>query len=127
MEAKNIEKKDDSKEIGLRMAAEVIISTLERVDERKDPGVRHLIVLDKLLTLIDIAMSAYIINANDVSQDTKDRILTATNMIKGKIKDLEEWVEQPYRLDHPYGNQIMKKAEEDFNSKAETLESNDDI
>lgn len=121
----NNTKIDKSKDESVLIATQSILSILNRNDKRKDPVTRQLLFVDKILSVLDIIVSMYIFNSNDLSENTKAEVKQVANMIRNKFEELEEHIEQPYSLNHPYGLQMMKEAGEHFASSASKFKSLD--
>lgn len=112
---------DENKDRNLMIAAQAILSIIERNDKRKDPVVRNLLFVDKILSLLDTVLAGYIQTADDVSDNTKSEVKKAVNYLRVKFEELEDHIEQPYDPSHPYGNRMMKEAGEHFSKASQVL------
>ena len=72
--------------------------------------------LEKLLLVQDVVLGT--LNNVDVSDDLGERIKKLAKEVNVEIDGLIDWIQQPtYSPDHSVGINMMKNAEQDFNSQ----------
>lgn len=90
-----------------------------------DVVAKHTLVLDKLMIMTDIMMSAMTIKMEDYTNQGCDvkGAEEVCNDIKKDLQELWEFVQHPaYSPEHPFGAQLMKKSGEHFDKKVEKIE-----
>lgn len=99
---------------GIMTGIESIIQRQRKVD---DPIVRNSMLLDKLLTVIDIGfgmLMAYT-DRGGYPDEFQNRITDLFGNIQTELESLLKWVQHPqYSPDHSFGKVIMTKSETDY-------------
>ena len=99
----------------IESALHVFNSCGERHRRSKDPVIRATLLVDKLSTIVDIAMGVLLSQNADLSDDLKVRIKSTSQMVSGELDFLMDWISSPvYSPDHPFGNTMMKGSEKNF-------------
>lgn len=84
----------------------------------RDPMTRHIVFLEKLCLLTDMAMAAFENAAQSLPEenaDLKRRLESVLANTNDRIMGLIDWIQQPsYGPDHPVGQQEMEDARVDF-------------
>jgi hypothetical protein len=89
-----------------------------RARKIKDPMTRHIIFLEKLLTIQDVVVGTLNVYHVDMSDDLKIRIEKLMGLYNDEIDSLLDWIQSPiYDPSHPIGNAMMKACEEDFSHR----------
>lgn len=113
-DAKDLARNDEY----LNIVLSIMEASLSRLDIVNDPMAKHLMFLDRLSIMSDMAMAGLSTAMTKVTPETKERCRLTIETFNDKIKGLVEWVQTPsYHPDHPYGNNIMKESEESFKSE----------
>jgi hypothetical protein len=90
-------------------------SNFGRLNKIRDPSTRHIVFLEKLLTIKDIFAGALENNDKKFPEDIRTRTQNLMKLMDTEIESLIDWVQQPtYSPDHPVGNAMMKEANKDF-------------
>src|SRR5687767_14566970 len=84
-----------------------------------DPIIRATLLFDKLCLGVDL-MNAMVVNTNnDLPEDIKKEITATSEKLSGELDYVFNYILTPqYSPDHPYGNHLMQKSAEHFNSSA---------
>lgn len=124
-EERERDRKRESEEQKLKeeiMLISAALNSIEHIFNRqrkiKDPVVRYSILVDRLLMSLDIGtgFSKAYINDDKYPSDLRDRIDRLSDTIHKDLDGLMDWIQRPiYSPDHPYGNIIKEKSEENYN------------
>ena len=118
------ERKKRDLEVRIRII-ETIVNIVNRgVNRQKryeDPVLRATLLLDKLVTIVDIGIATFTGFNSDLPEPITNKVKDASQILTEELNFLMDWVTSPiYSPDHPYGNKLMKKTEEKFNEKIDS-------
>lgn len=102
-----------------------INSLTQRYSKIKDPLVRHGRMVDKFIVIVDIVGNMALSGIKKMNDDIKehggnkadvvDEAHTTFNRLIDELIALDEFIQElAYSPDHPFGNKVMKKSEDDF-------------
>src|SRR5437899_1945001 len=93
-ERKTETKIDKNKDRTMLLASTLLLSTLARYNERKDPAMRHMLFIDKFLVAVDLLVNGFVLS-DDVSEETKKQVQKAADVLRTQFMELEQWIEHP--------------------------------
>lgn len=96
---------------------DVVKASINRDRRIKDPMVRNMMFLKNLTLLLDAgAIAATAISTEmELDESNQREINNLNKMINEGITALMNWIQNPiYGPNHPYGEQMMKNAQEDY-------------
>jgi hypothetical protein len=113
------QKKDkEDREKVINMLLDAVKNNISRLDQIKDPMTRHILFLEKLLTITDVLVGMTTTHTVDLSGDLKIKIANVMVVFNQHTCSLLEWIQSPaYSPDHPVGNMMMKGCEKDFDDR----------
>jgi hypothetical protein len=103
----------------------IVLNTITNMVERtrgiKDPATRNCMFVDKLCLIIDVGMGFLQSQATfQEDRELKMKAYETISVLKSQLEDLFTWLETPsYNPNHPFGNIILKQAEDDFKLSSE--------
>jgi hypothetical protein len=117
-----------AKELAKRiLLAETFAGIFERGIQRHnrsgDPVMRATLLFDKLYLLADVLSSVISTGITDDEDpfpiELRNRIANCSKLLNTELDFILDWISHPiYNPDHPYGNHIMRHANNHFNSVA---------
>lgn len=120
-EAKKIEEQKHN-ELMISLGLTTISNIMNRYSNIEDPVLRHSLVLDKFLLIIDVlsAMTKTHLLRETFPEELKTKFNEVEKQIKDSLLDLQHWVLHPqYNPDHSFGKQILREAKADLNNTVE--------
>lgn len=104
------------------IARTIIIATkgmFTRHSKIADPGTRYALLVDKLLTIIDVGSG--LLKSEMANAGVNENVITefdeSLEVLNTQLNQMMAWIVSPqYSPDHPYGNTIMNTAKTIFES-----------
>lgn len=107
----------EEKDILIDVILNIAENNLGRARKIRDPVTRHVVFLEKILTVHDALIGMLNSSTIEMSDNSRIRIKNLCNILNEEVESLLDWIQQPtYSPDHPVGNTIMKEANKDFDT-----------
>lgn len=103
---------------GIEIMLSILNSGIARHKRSGDPVLRTTMLVDKLCTVVDVGLGYLNTQHNDIPPELKEKMTAASQMITEELNFMLDWITNPvYSPDHPYGNKVMKDANNEFDLK----------
>lgn len=115
-EAEEIKVKDQIKSIEIMLS--LVNNGIARHKRSGDPVLRTTLLVDKLCMIVDLGLAYINTQDDDLPLELIERITATSEMVTQELNFMLDWISHPvYSPDHPYGNNIMKEANKEFDLK----------
>jgi hypothetical protein len=109
---------------GIESAVYALQQTLQRYEKIPDPAMKFTLVLDKFLWATDMLTGFIQAQIKDYPQHLSEPSLKVVAQVRQLLSELQDWVMHPvYSPEHPFGQNVMQSAKQDFKGKTPTMES----
>lgn len=103
---------------GIEIALSILNNGIARHKRSGDPVLRTTMLVDKLCTIVDVGLGYINTQDDDLPLELKERMTVTSKSITEELNFMLDWISNPvYSPDHPYGNNIMKEANKEFDHK----------
>jgi hypothetical protein len=100
---------------GIEIVLSILNNGIARHKRSGDPVLRTTMLVDKLCTIVDVGLGYINTQDDDLPLELKERMTTTSQSITEELNFMLDWIAHPvYSPDHPYGNNIMKEANINF-------------